>query len=82
MLLKEGRTVLHLKAHGTDRCLSPQVNRLILWKKPKEYTELGFPVVVRPLTMGGTGGPCLNIHELRTIAERGISVVAGWPGSY
>ncbi|HHW32141.1 MAG TPA: carbamoyl-phosphate synthase large subunit [Clostridiaceae bacterium] len=37
--------------------------------------ELGFPVVVRPAyTLGGTGGGhAYNIHELRTITERGIS---------
>lgn len=38
--------------------------------------QLGFPVVVRPAyTMGGTGGGiAYNLEELRTIANRGLSV--------
>ncbi len=38
--------------------------------------RLGFPVVVRPAyTMGGTGGGiAYNLEELRTIAQRGLSV--------
>ena len=38
--------------------------------------RLGFPVVVRPAyTMGGTGGGiAYNLEELRTIANRGLSV--------
>ncbi|WP_347489178.1 carbamoyl-phosphate synthase large subunit [Desulfoscipio sp. XC116] len=38
--------------------------------------ELGYPVVIRPAyTMGGTGGGLVyNVEELRTVANRGITV--------
>jgi carbamoyl-phosphate synthase large subunit len=38
--------------------------------------ELGYPVVIRPAyTMGGTGGGHVyNVEELRSVAERGLSV--------
>ena len=42
----------------------------------KVAEELGYPVVIRPAyTMGGTGGGlAYNVEELRSIAERGLSV--------
>jgi carbamoyl-phosphate synthase large subunit len=72
----EDRTVFKQTMHklGIEMPRSKAVNSVE--EAEKVAQELGYPVVLRPAyTMGGTGGGLVyNIEELRTVAERGLSV--------